>query len=300
MSRMAEIINRALITKKAKVIASIYETTDYSIFNELENNRDVTSARAEKLVASFSEKEILNPIVVNEKLEIVDGQGRFEALKVLNRPIKFLVSPGATIEDCRRMNQYNTKWSTLDFVKSFANSGNENYKKLLECRLVVNLQFNLILRLANKTHKIPVEKCGKYKYSYNRLNAGELHFTDTDKNLVIHIYNMTTEIKDALQISYRLNEAFYIATKVMVESEGYNHERMIKKCKTYKHKFTMMAGLEDALKEFSTCYNQGVTQKNRLYFEDYMRNKGYNIKDYSTNTAFDFSESVKTIGGNDE
>ena len=39
MSRMEEIINRALITKKAKVISSVYETEDYFIFKELENNR---------------------------------------------------------------------------------------------------------------------------------------------------------------------------------------------------------------------------------------------------------------------
>ena len=39
MSRKEEIINRALNTKKAKVISSVYETEDYSIFKELENQR---------------------------------------------------------------------------------------------------------------------------------------------------------------------------------------------------------------------------------------------------------------------
>lgn len=300
MSRMAEIINRALITKKAKVIASIYETDDYSLFSELENNRDVTRSRAEKLIASFSEKEILNPLVVNEKMEIVDGQGRFEALKTLGRPIKFLISPGATIEDCRRMNQYNTKWVALDFVKSFVKSGNENYKRFLECREKTKLPFALILRLVNQTDKISVERCGKFKYSYNKISAGELHFTEDDKNTVLHIYNLANQIKNALQLSCRTNEAFYVAVKVMVEFKGYDHARMLKKCQAYKHKFTQMANLENALKEFSSAYNQGVTQKNRLYFEDYMRNRGYNIKDYSTNTPIDLSESIKTIGGHDE
>lgn len=300
MSRMAEIVNRALITKKAKIVANIYETNDYSLFHELDNNREVKRARVEKLIASFTEKEILNPIVVNEKLEIVDGQGRFEALKTLDRPIKFLVSPGATIEDCRRMNQYNTKWTTLDFVISFAMSGNENYIRLLQCRRITNLPFPLILRLVNKTEKMNVGRGGRYKYSYNKLNAGVVLFDDDDQNTVVRLYNLALEIKNALQLSHRLNEAFYVAVKVMVETDGYDHEKMLKKCKLYKHKFTQMANLENALKEFSATYNQGTLQKNRLYFEDYMRDKGYNIKSYDTNTAYDLSESVKTLGGNDE
>lgn len=300
MSRMAEVINRALITRKASVISCVYETKDYSLFRELENNRDVTKARAEKLIASFSEKEILNPIVVNEKMEIVDGQGRFEALKSLGRTIKFLVSPGATIEDCRRMNQYNTKWSTMTFATSFASSGNENYKRILECKKITNLSFPLMLRLVNQTDNMSVKENGKRKYSQSKIASGELNFTDADKNKVIQIFNFTNEIKNALQLSHRLNEAFYIAVKVMVEFEGYDHARMLKKCKLYKHKFTQMANLENALKEFSSCYNQGQSTKTRLYFEDYMRDKGYKIRDYEPFTSYDISESVKTLGGNNE
>lgn len=300
MSRMAEVINRALITRKARVISCVYETDDYSMFKELENNRDVTKLRAEKLIASFSEKEILNPIIVNEKMEIVDGQGRVEALKSLGRSIKFIVVPGATIEDCRRLNQYNTKWTTMTFVTSFASSGNENYKRLLECREKTKLPFALILRLVNQGDKLEVVEGGKVKYRYNKINAGLLKFTDADKENAIHIYNIAVEIKNALQLSHRINEAFYVAVKVMIEFDGYDHARMLRKCKSYKHKFTQMANLENALKEFSSAYNQGQSSKNKLYFEDYMRNKGYKTRDYSTNTAYDFSESVKTLGGNNE
>ena len=172
MSRMAEIINRALLTKSMKVVSSVYETKDYSIFKELEDNRDITKARVEKLVASFSEKEILNPIVVNEKMEIVDGQGRYEALKRLGRSIKFLVSPGATIEDCRRMNAYNQKWTNMEFVKSFASSGDVNYINLMECRKITNLSFDMILRLANQSTHIYFEEEGERKFTLQKIKTG--------------------------------------------------------------------------------------------------------------------------------
>lgn len=43
-----------------------------------------------------------------------------------------------------------------------------------------------------------------------------------------------------------------------------------------------MAALEDQLKEFSRIYNYKTKASNRIYFEDYMRNKGYNIRSYNT------------------
>ena len=300
MSRMAEIINRALLTKSMKVVSSVYETKDYSIFKELEDNRDITKARVEKLVASFSEKEILNPIVVNEKMEIVDGQGRYEALKRLGRSIKFLVSPGATIEDCRRMNAYNQKWTNMEFVKSFASSGDVNYINLMECRKITNLSFDMILRLANQSTHIYFEEEGERKFTLQKIKTGKIKFTDFDKNMVVRTYGLAIEIKEALQLSCRLNGAFYTAVKVMVGFYGYDHQRMIEKCKLYKHKFTQMANLENALKEFSEAYNYHAKSNNKLYFEDYMRNKGMRVKSYTTNTSLDLTESVKTLGGKNE
>lgn len=65
----------------SRIFAQVYEEKDYSKFKRLENNRDVTESRKEKLKASIASGEILNPIIVNEKMEIIDGQGRYEAKK---------------------------------------------------------------------------------------------------------------------------------------------------------------------------------------------------------------------------
>jgi hypothetical protein len=61
-----------------------------------------------------------------------------------------------------------------------------------------------------------------------------------------------------------------------------------------------MANLENALKEFSEAYNYHAKSNNKLYFEDYMRNKGMRVKSYTTNTSLDLTESVKTLGGKNE
>ena len=91
-----------------KQIAVVYEEDDYSVFKRLEGNRTVLSNRLKNLIESFRGGEILNPIVVNKNMEIIDGQGRFEARRTLGLPIVYVIDPDATIEDCRRINHYNS------------------------------------------------------------------------------------------------------------------------------------------------------------------------------------------------
>ena len=60
-------------------------------------------------------------------MEIIEGQGRVEACKRLGLPIEYIIVVGATIEDCRVINQANTPWGEDDYIQSYIQSGNENY-----------------------------------------------------------------------------------------------------------------------------------------------------------------------------
>ena len=287
-----------ILWKNCKQIAPVYETTNYSMFKEMMYNRDVMESRVGKLVASFSEKEILNPIVVNEKCEIVDGQGRFEALKRLGRPIKFVVSCGANIEDCRRMNAYNTNWTANDFVISYANSGNQNYIRIKKCREMTGFSYNMINRLANKA--VNVVKNKKNAWSTNKINTGNLSFTEDDMKSVLLFADHAAEIVTSLALSAKPKDVFYIALKIASAHECYDSARMLQKCKKNRSSFTVMASLEDMLKEFSRVFNYGVQSSSRVYFEDYMRNRGYNSRDYEEQVMYgpQSAVSAKTLRGN--
>lgn len=76
------------------IIGTVFETFDYEMFVKLEANRIVSAARLRKLIESLTVHEISIPIICNEKMEIIDGQGRFEARKSMGRPIPYLVIPG--------------------------------------------------------------------------------------------------------------------------------------------------------------------------------------------------------------
>lgn len=114
-------------------IASVYRTKDYDKFRKLKGNRTVLETRKQLLISSIKERGwIRNPITVNENMEIIDGQGRFEALKELGLPIEFVIANGATIQDCIALNIKQRNWSNLDYITSYAENGLQDYITLLK------------------------------------------------------------------------------------------------------------------------------------------------------------------------
>lgn len=266
-----------------KVIGRIFQTDEYDMFKRLPDNRDVLDKRVRKLVASISEKYLTNPIIVNEKMEIIDGQGRYEALKQLGKPIDFIVVNGAGSEDCKRMNRFNTRWSTLDFAKSFAKAGIKAYIILLRGVDATKLSITMVLRLANHGTTPKGSSVAMSKFE-----KGELDFTDQDYDKVLAVHKAADEITYALQTTHRRNDAFYTAVKIITETDNYSHERMLRNCATLRSSYNQMSALKDQLVEFERIYNYRTSGDKKLYFSDYLRNKGAAVRDYSrTYTPYD-------------
>ncbi len=113
--------------------AVVKKTRDYTKFRILKGNRLVARARVEKIIASIQDVGyVMNPIIVNERMEVIDGQGRLEALTELQLPVYYLVVPNAGIRECVAMNINQMQWNTMDYIRSYAERGDENYKVLWE------------------------------------------------------------------------------------------------------------------------------------------------------------------------
>lgn len=266
-------------TNELKPTAVVYETTDYDMFKRIKTNRTVTEVRVRKLAASFGERDILNPIIVNDKYEIIDGQGRYEARKRLGLPIQFIVVPGLDSLDCAQLNRFNTRWGMTDFVASWANNDDakiaENYKRLMKCQKEVNLPYSIVLSIAGK---------GATGYrNKNYISEGDLKFTLKNEEACIRIAKHGRDILDALTYSNaRIPESFWASVRIAMNNEKYEPGRMLNNCRNCRSSFNMMAALENQLKEFSRIYNFNMkTAAKKIYFEDYMRNRGWNRRSYN-------------------
>ena len=182
-----------------KIIAHVYVTTDYTKFRKLEVNRGLIKKRLERLIKSFSIGEILNPIVVNKRFEIIDGQGRFEAKKFLRRPIYYIIDADAGIEECRRMNEYNTPWSARDYIESYAAEGNVNYINLLNTLNETKFPVSRVLRMISKSGA---------EARNEKISEGRLLFSLDDAGKAIQISKLCDDVLTALDFEKRPSEAF--------------------------------------------------------------------------------------------
>ena len=104
---------------KAKT-QEIHFTKDYGMFKILTGNRDKNQNNYKKLKKSIMQKHIAeSAIIVNEHMEIIDGQHRYWVLKDLGYEISYVVGEGLTKKDAQLLNIAGSNWSLYDFLKSY-------------------------------------------------------------------------------------------------------------------------------------------------------------------------------------
>lgn len=249
-----------------KVVAYVYAETDYTQFKSLDENRSVRESRVKRLMESIEEGEVLNPIVVNQEMEIIDGQGRFEAKKRLGLPIYYVVDKNADIEDCRRMNAFNTKWTMMDYIRSYARGGNENYQRLLSVAKEFNRSATVVTNLTGM--KNMVSAGGE---TVNYLKSGALEFSAEDMERTRLYLRQMNEILEALNCPDKVSKPFATACRIVMGHKDYNHATMIKNCKQNRAMFVTMTRSQDQVKEFEDIYNYRLRKQNMIFFTDYYR-----------------------------
>lgn len=119
----------------AKYSNQVQVSNDYSKFKTLIGNRKQNEIHIKRLVSSFKQRYLFSPIIVNEKMQIIDGQHRFLAAKQLNLPINFLVVEGYGLEEVQILNTNSANWKKQDYLKAYCDLGVEPYLQMRQFML---------------------------------------------------------------------------------------------------------------------------------------------------------------------
>ena len=109
----------------------IFETTNYDMFSFLEYNRNVKEIQ--RLVKAFNQINLFHfrPVICNEDLQIIDGQNRFEAAKILKIPVFYGIIPNEDTDIALVVLNNNQKqWKGEDFIKMYSFKENPHYRGL--------------------------------------------------------------------------------------------------------------------------------------------------------------------------
>ena len=151
----------------------IHSTTDYNQFKYIKGNREVVESHVKTLSDQIAKKDFQIPIIVNEKMEVCEGQHRLEAYRLLGVPITYIVKEGLEIQDIREMNSTSRKWTMSEYMESHVKLNNKEYE---------------ILKWFHQTYEFSISDCismlnGKgYRTSddLNNFKLGKFKVTDLE------------------------------------------------------------------------------------------------------------------------
>lgn len=97
------------------------KTSDYGIFRSIDGNRKINKGHVLRLAEAIERKNLLQyfPILLNEDMEIIDGQHRLNAAMKLGYDVHYEVVPGLSLKDVMSINTNSKSWALVDFIDSY-------------------------------------------------------------------------------------------------------------------------------------------------------------------------------------
>ena len=245
--------------KEREKTYNVYVTKDYSIFKRLIGNRDIPESRISKIVESIQTIGwVHNPIIVNEKMEVIDGQGRLTALQRLKMPIEYIIAEGAGNKECIYMNMNMVNWKLPDFIKSYSEQGNENYQRLL----------SLMQRYANGNLDIISTAVYRLSKSKHRdIKQGTLQLTEDQYRAAIprleYIKPILEEIDDK-----KLPGSMVTLMQTLIYYYDYpevDKDRLKYSVEKYIYNATPWVLNTDCEREVENCYNYGLGLDKKIF-----------------------------------
>ena len=90
--------------------SKVYSTTEYNLFKKLRGNRAINELHVRRLVEAIKEKDLQIPIIVDEDMNVLDGQHRLDAYKIVGNPIFYIVKNKFDLQDVRNVNSVKATW----------------------------------------------------------------------------------------------------------------------------------------------------------------------------------------------
>lgn len=247
-------------------------TEDYSRFKYLKKNREVSSAHVSKLVNSIKIKNLMRdlPIIVNQNMEILDGQNRFEALKILKLPVYYKFAIDMSDNDISLINSMSKRWTLEDYLHQYSSNGKDSYIKLSEFMRWSNLSsVNLALKIIKCQKNFTDYKggIGANGQTADAFKVGNFVYPENDdiqKQYVICL-------KDLSKFTHRKNpfdRSLVISLDQMQNTKGFDYDRLISKLEQYP--LGIYNDANSLIENFERAYNYNVAHNKKLLFKRHM------------------------------
>lgn len=248
-----------------KKTVEVYETYMYDKFNKLEGNRDAKCVN--KIIKSIkSVGYIMNPIIVNEKMEVIDGQNRLQALKALNLPVQYYIVKDIGIEEARALNLGRTNWKPIDYCKSYAQEGNVSYQRLLSLMEASGFSIQEVYGIAKNN----VISSG---WNAKTLEEGNLTISQEEYDNAIAVMERMKELEGAIRGIVGSRRCFVTALAWCMRVPNCDVNRFIRVISLKYSLIRPIVDVEILLRDITGIYNNSLKdKKKKIDFDVIYRN----------------------------
>jgi hypothetical protein len=228
------------------------KTKEYGKFTLRKDNRAVMDTpHLERIKASIQAKNMLHlaPIIVNEKMEILDGQHRYFAAKDLGLEIWYEVHKDKDSHDIVLLN-VNKPWSYADYLNYFVVNKHPEYVK-----------FNDFLRKNQLTIALGMKMVyGRGHTVRDDFKMGKLKFNPEDMDGVIDVCKDTVAIIKANHgnSSWTGSTKFWLPMCQLAVTAGFDKDKWFRNLKAMVTTITNQLKQEDFFKLLQGIYNNPI------------------------------------------
>lgn len=242
----------------ATMSTKIEKTTDYKQFKFIKGNRPLVPSKVKSLINSFEGGINLFPycpVLVNERMMVIDGQHRLEVCKKKALPVYYMIVKDFSLPQIAHLNAISTKWKTSDFFNCFIESGNKDYQTLQffvdKYTLGINIACQLLMN--------------------GSLNEGGGYISDAFKNGMFKVEhqekaekimkNVTAYSKLVEDDGILKDRAFIKAINMLMQSNTYSTKDVVEKLTAKSSRIQKKYNHKEYIFHLEELYNKGTHKR---------------------------------------
>lgn len=236
----------------------IEKTRNYDQFKTLGGNRSINEGHIRTLEKSIQKTNLLraNPIVVNAKMEMIDGQHRWVVAKRNDLELYFVVVAEGDIETVRMLNANQKQWAVETYINSYAKLGHKDYRKLIAFCESNSLALTIGASLLMPNLDADGNKSGKLNHRSEMprtLRNGQFRITHYDE---AQLFADRLKDYEAHAVENLIKNREFIDALYKVYTEhGIEHEVMIRNLEDSDKLLVKRGSVKDYLRDLEDVYN---------------------------------------------
>lgn len=236
----------------------IYFTTDYGRFKFLKGNRDLDERKVNKIKDIIQQGvDVLKyaPIIVNEAMQIIDGQHRYVVSKELRTNVYYVIHKEADLTIVPAINSNHTKWKNTDFLNSYIDLKKHDY---IELREFLDQHPGLSLSTAVKLFH---DGTPNGKEGIDAFRDGQFKLNHYD-----HIVELTEMLTDFIgHMDNPYSSRMYLVMLAIEGNGKYDHGKMIAKLRESGRRIEAIKTTKTIISEMESIINHKM--RDRVYIQ---------------------------------